>query len=115
MEILGNRQNIVTDIKEGAVNNLTIQIPRTIVKVGNDIGMVVRVSDKICWIGEHHIAQDGAETTALTEMTNTTGSDSNILKFKIDINVLSFNYATSEGAEENVNVNVAIIYHRNFD
>lgn len=115
MEILGNRQNIVTDIREGAVNNLIIQIPRSIVKVGNDIGVVVRVSDKICWIGEHHISNDGTETVTLTEMTNTTGSDSNVLKYKIDSNVLSFNYATSDGAEENVNVNVAIIYHRNFD
>lgn len=114
MEILGNRQNIVTDIKEGAVNTLTIQIPRSIVKVGNDIGVVVRVSNKICWIGEHHIAQDGSETVALTDMTNTTGGDTNALKYKIDKNILSFTYATSEGAEENVNVNVAIIYHRNF-
>lgn len=115
MVIFGNRQNTVTDIKEGAVNNLTIQIPRSIVKVGNDIGVVVRVSDKICWAGEHHITQDGTETVALTEMTNTTGGDTKTLKYKIDKNVLSFNYATTEGENENVNVNVAIIYHRNFD
>ena len=115
MEIFGNRQNVVTDISEGLVNNLTIQIPRSVVKVGNSISLVVRVSDKICWVGEHNIAQDGTETVALTEMTNTTGGDTKTLKYKIDKNVLSFSYATSEGAEENVNVNVAIIYHRNFD
>lgn len=115
MDIFGNRQNIVTDIKEGAINNLTIQIPRSIVKVGNDIGLVVRVSDKICWIGDHHIAKDGTETANLAEMTNTTGSDANVLKYKIDSNVLSFNYANTKGEEQNVNVTVAIIYHRNFD
>ena len=114
MDIFGNRQNIVTDIKEGAINNLTIQIPRSIVKVGNDIGLVVRVSDKICWITDHYIAKDGTETANLTEMTNTTGSDANVLKYKIDSNVLSFNYATTEGEELNVNVTVAIIYNRNF-
>lgn len=117
MIILGNRQNIVTDITEGEVNDLNITIPREVVKVGNTIGLVVRVSDKICWVGEHNIAQDGAETVALTAMTNTTGSDTNSLKYRIDKNILSFDYTTSKGAEEkvNTNVNVAIIYHRNFD
>lgn len=117
MDVFGNRQNVVTDIKEGVANNLTIQIPRSIVKVGNTIGLVVRVSDKICWVGEHNITQDGIETAALTAMTNTAGSDTNVLKYKIDKNILSFNYTTSKGAEENVNVNVnvAIIYYRNFD
>lgn len=115
MNIFGNRQNIVTDIKEGVVNNLTIQIPRSIVKVGNTIGLVVRVSDKICWVGEHYIANDGSETVALVDMTNTTGDDTNLLKYKIDKNILSFNYATTKGEEQNVNVTVAVIYHRNFD
>lgn len=115
MDIFGNRQNIVTDIKEGVANNLTIQIPRSIVKVGNTIGLVVRVSDKICWVGEHNIANDGSETVALVDMTNTTGDDTNLLKYKIDKNILSFNYATTKGEEQNVNVTVAVIYNRNFD
>lgn len=115
MDIFGNRQNIVTDINEGPVNNLTIQIPRSVVKVGNTIGLVVRVSDKICWVGEHNIANDGLETVALADMTNTTGADTNLLKYKIDKNILSFNYANKKSEEENVNVTVAIIYHRNFD
>ena len=115
MDIFGNRQNIVTDIKDGVANNLTIQIPRSIVKVGNTIGLVVRVSDKICWVGEHNIANDGSETVALVDMTNTTGDDTNALKYKIDKNILSFNYATTKGEEQNVNVTVAVIYHRNFD
>lgn len=117
MEILGNRQNIVTDIKEGAVNAINFTIPRSVVKVGNTIGLVVRVSDKICWVGEHNITNDDSETVALTDMTNTTGADTNVLKYKIDKNILSFNYASTKGKEENVNVNVtiAIIYHRNFD
>ena len=115
MNIFGNRQNIVTDIKEGVANNLTIQIPRSIVKVGNTIGLVVRVSDKTCWVGEHNIANDGSETVALVDMTNTTGDDTNLLKYKIDKNILSFNYATTKGEEQNVNVTVAVIYHRNFD
>lgn len=115
MDIFGNRQNIVTDIKEGVANNLTIQIPHSIVKVGNTIGLVVRASDKICWVGEHNIANDGSETVALVDMTNTTGDDTNLLKYKIDKNILSFNYATTKGEEQNVNVTVAVIYHRNFD
>lgn len=115
MEVFGNRQNIVTDITEGAVNTLNITIPGTVVKVGNTIGLVVRVSDKICWVGEHNIANDGSETVALADMTNTTGDDTNLLKYKIDKNILSFNYATTKGEEQNVNVTVAIIYHRNFD
>ena len=115
MVILGNRQNIVTDITEGAVNAINIAIPRSVVKVGNTIGLVVRVSDKICWVGEHNIANDGSETVALADMTNTTGADANVLKYKIDKNFLSFNYATTKGEEQNVNVTVAIIYHRNFD
>ena len=114
MEILGNRQNVVTNISRGLVNNIKVEIPRSIVKVGNTIGLVVRVSNKICWVGEHNISQDGVETVALTEMTNSTGGDVNVLKYKIENNVLSFSYVTSEGADENVDAKVAVIYHRNF-
>lgn len=115
MDVLGNRQNVVTDITEGLVNNISIAIPQSVVKVGNTIGLVVRISDKICWVGEHNIANDGSETVVFTDMTNTTGSDTNFLKYKIDKNILSFKYATTKDEEQNVNVTVAIIYHRNFD
>lgn len=113
MVVYGSRQNLVTTNFGGDINNVTFEMPKDIVLVGNSIDIIVRPIAGVCWKVNHDFTTDKNVNKNLAAMTKV-GTDSNTMKWKVTDNKITFQYQNESG--ENV-VNdslVSIVYHRNF-
>ena len=114
MVVYGNRQVEVGVQAKGDANNVTIEIPSDIIKVGNSVDILVRPKDGVCWKVSHDFTTDKTATKSSTAMTKV-GTDTNTMKFSITNNVISFTYQNGDSTNVANNSVVAVVYHRNFN
>ena len=114
MVVYGNRQSTVAVEKSGDINKITFEIPSEIVKVGNTVDILVRPVSGVCWKTTYDFTTDKTATKNLSAMTKV-GTDSNTMKFKINANVVSFEYKNGESANVDNDSIVAVVYNRNFN
>ena len=113
MEIFGTRQNLVTKIYRGDVNNLSIMLPKNVVAIGNSVDIIVRPISGACWKTSYDFTADGIVSKNASAMTKV-GTDSNTMKYSITNNAVSFTYQNGENADVVNDSLIAVIYHRNF-
>lgn len=113
MEICGSNQNLVGKTYRGDANTIAIEIPKSMVAVGNTVDIIVRPSAGICWKVSHDFTSDSRITKNTAAMTKV-GTDSNTMKWSVKNNVISFTYQNAEGANVVNDSLVAVIFHRNF-
>ena len=114
MVVYGNRQVEVGVQANGDANNVKVEIPSDIIKVGNSVDILVRPKDGVCWKVSHDFTTDKTATKASTAMTKV-GTDTNTMKFSITNNVISFTYQDGQSANVANDSVVAVVYHRNFN
>ena len=114
MVVYGNRQCTVGVETSGDINKITFEIPSEIVKVGNTIDILVRPVSGVCWKTSYDFTADHTATKNLTAMTKV-GTDSNTMKYKVNANVVSFEYKNGDGTNVDNDSVVAVVYHRNFN
>lgn len=113
MEIYGSNQNLVGKTYRGDVNTIAIEIPTTMVAVGNSIDVIVRPTAGVCWKVSHDFTTDGIITKNTAAMTKV-GTDSNTMKWSVTNNMIGFTYQNADGANVANDSLIAVIYHRNF-
>lgn len=113
MVVYGNRQNLVTTNLVGNINDVTFEIPKDIVLVGNSIDIFVRPVDGVCWKVSYNFTTDKNANKNLSAMTKE-GTDTNTMKWKVTNNVISFQYQNESGTNVENASNISIVYHRNF-
>ena len=114
MVVYGNRQVEVGVQAKGDANNVKVEIPSDIIKVGNSVDILVRPKDGVCWKTSYDFTTDNTSTKASTAMTKV-GTDTNTMKFSITNNVISFTYQDGQSANVANDSVVAVVYHRNFN
>ena len=114
MVVYGNRQVEVGVQAKGDANNVKVEIPSDIIKVGNSVDILVRPKDGVCWKTSYDFTTDKTATKASTAMTKV-GTDTNTMKFSITNNVISFTYQDGQSANVANDSVVAVVYHRNFN
>ena len=114
MVVYSNRQVEVGVQANGDANNVKVEIPSDIIKVGNSVDILVRPKDGVCWKVSHDFTTDKTATKASTAMTKV-GTDTNTMKFSITNNVISFTYQNGESVNVANDSVVAVVYHRNFN
>lgn len=113
MEIYGTNQNLVGKTYRGDANTVAIEIPRSMVAVGNSVDIIVRPSAGICWKVTHDFTTDSRITKNPAAMTKV-GTDSNTMKWSVTSNVIGFTYQNADGADVATDSLIAVVYHRNF-
>lgn len=113
MEIYGTNQNLVGKTYRGDANTVAIEIPKSMVAVGNTVDIIVRPSAGICWKVSHDFTTDSRITKNPAAMTKV-GTDSNTMKWSVTNNVIGFTYQNADGANVDNDSLIAVIYHRNF-
>lgn len=113
MEIYGTNQNLVGMTYRGDANTIAIEIPKSMVAVGNTVDIVIRPSAGICWKDSHDFTTDSRITKNPAAMTKV-GTDSNNMKWSVTNNVIGFTYQNADGANVDNDSLIAVIYHRNF-
>ena len=114
MVVYGNRQVEVGVQAKGDANNVTIEIPSDIIKVGNSVDILVRPKDAVCWKVSYDFTTNKMVTKSATAMTKV-GTDTNTMKFAITNNVISLNYQNGDSSNVANDSVVAVVYHRNFN
>ena len=114
MVVYGNRQCTLGVETSGDLNEITVEIPSEIVKVGNSVDILVRPASGVCWKTNYDFTTDQTANKNLTAMTKV-GTDSNTMKYKVTGNVVSFVYQSAEGVNVDNDSMVAVVYHRNFN
>lgn len=114
MVVYGSRQCTVGVETSGDVNDITFEIPSDIVKVGNTVDILVRPASGVCWKVTYDFTSDISVSKNLTAMTKV-GTDSNIMKYKVTDNVVTFVYQNTDGTNVDNDSMIAVVYHRNFN
>lgn len=114
MVVYGSRQCTVGVETSGDVNDITFEIPSDIVKVGNTVDILVRPVSGVCWKVTYDFTSDISVSKNLTAMTKV-GTDSNIMKYKVTDNVVTFVYQNTDGTNVDNDSMIAVVYHRNFN
>lgn len=113
MEIYGTNQNLIGKTYRGDVNTIAIEIPKSMVVVGNTVDIIVRPSAGICWKATHDFTTDSRITKNQAAMTKV-GTDSNTMKWSVTNNVIGFTYQGAGDANVDNDSLIAVVYHRNF-
>lgn len=114
MEIYGSNQNLVGKTYRGDVNTIAIEIPRSMVAVGNTVDIIVRPSAGICWKVTHDFTSDSRITKNPATMTKVGTDNNNTMKWSATNNVIGFTYQNADGTDVANDSLVAVIYHRNY-
>lgn len=113
MKIYGSNQNLVGKTYRGDANTIAIEIPKSVVAVGNSIDVIVRPTAGVCWKVTHDFTTDSRITKNSAAMTKV-GTDSNTMKWSVTNNMIGFTYQSTDGENVDNDSLIAVIYHRNF-
>lgn len=113
MVVYGNKQNLVTTNFGGNINDVTFEIPKDIVLVGNSIDIFVRPVAGVCWKVSYDFTTDKNANKNLAAMSKV-GTDTNTMKWKVTDNVISFQYQNESGTNVENDSIISVVYHRNF-